>query len=154
MKHAFAYQRTILLFLMHLFRYFSTWVNVIKILKSGFIIVNQIRFLNFYMIQLTTHLWIQGYLRKAFCWFSREVFELEMIPIPIFASSFQGLSDEQVKFSLRPTQQLTLDNTWFWAIYLTDNKTFLPFGNSKKIFDKICSFGYLLWTIKRHFKIR
>ena len=67
----------------------------------------------------------QGYLGKVFCWFSWEVFKLEISPIPIFASSFQGLSDEQVKFSLQPTQQLTLDKTWFWAIYLTDNKTFL-----------------------------
>ena len=29
-------------------------------------------------------------------------------PIPIFASSFQGLLDGQIKFSLGPTQQLTL----------------------------------------------
>ena len=46
---------------------------------------------------------------KTFFLFSREVFELEISPIPIFASSFQGLLDEQVKFSLRPTQQLTFD---------------------------------------------
>ena len=56
-----------------------------------------------------------------------KIFELEISPrpIPIFASSFQGLSDEQVKFLLRTTQQLTLDKTWFWAICLTYNKTFL-----------------------------
>ena len=35
---------------------------------------------------------------ESICWFPREVFELEISPIPIFASSFQGLSDEQVKF--------------------------------------------------------
>ena len=47
---------------------------------------------------------------KTFCLFSREVFELQTSPMPIFASSFQGLSDGQIKFSLRPTQQ-TLDKT-------------------------------------------
>ena len=41
--------------------------------------------------------------------FSLEVFELEISPISIFASSFQGLSDEQVKISLRPTKQLTVE---------------------------------------------
>ena len=87
-------------------------------------------------LQLTTHQWIQGYLRKAFCWFSLEVFELEISPIPIFASSFQGLSDEQLKFSLQSTQQLTLDKTWFWAIYLTDYKTFLPFKKFGKKFQQ------------------
>ena len=67
-------------------------------------------------IQFATHQWIQGYLRKTFCWFSREVFELEIRPIPIFASSFQGLSDKQVKFSLRPAQQLTLEKHDFEPI--------------------------------------
>ena len=78
---------------------------------------------------MTTHQWIQGYLRKAFSWFFREVFELKISPIPILASSFQGLSDEQVKFSLWLMQQLTLEKAWFWATYLTDNKTFLPLRN-------------------------
>ena len=81
------------------------------------------------------------FIKKTFCWFSREVFKLEISTIPIFATSFQGLSDEQVKFSLWPTQQLTLDKTWFWAIYLTDDKTFLPLRNFEKCFDKICSYS-------------
>ena len=72
---------------------------------------------------------------ESICWFSWEVFELEISPIPIFVSSFQGLSDEQVKFSLWPTHQLTIDKTWLWAIYLTDNKTFLPLRNFEKIFN-------------------
>ena len=41
-----------------------------------------------------------------------------------FASSFQGLSDGQLKFSPRQNQQLKLDKTLVLAIYLTDNKTF------------------------------
>ena len=55
----------------------------------------------FVKLQFDSHQWIQGYFRKAFCWFSRKVYELETNPIPIFASSFQGHSDELVKFSLR-----------------------------------------------------
>ena len=86
-------------------------------------------------LQLTTHQWIQGYLRKAFCWFFLKVFELEISPIPIFTSSFQGLSDEQSKFSLWSTQQLTLNKTRFWAIYLTNNKTFLPLRNFEIFLD-------------------
>ena len=104
-------------------------------------------------VQIVSKLWIQTFLIKTICWFSQEVFELQISPIPIFASSFQGLSDEQVTFSLRLTQQLTLDKTWFWAIYLTDNKTFLPLRNFETFFDKICSYRYLLCTTKRHFKI-
>ena len=61
---------------------------------------------------------------EKFCWFSREVFEIQISPIPIFVSSFQGFSDG-------PTQQLTLDKTWFWAIYLTDKKTFFLVRNFK-----------------------
>ena len=34
-------------------------------------------------IQLGSHQWIQGYLGKAFCWFSREVLEFQTNPIPI-----------------------------------------------------------------------
>ena len=29
-----------------------------------------------FRIQFSSHIWIQGYLGKAFCWFSRKVFEL------------------------------------------------------------------------------
>ena len=46
---------------------------------------------------------------KNFLLILREVFELQISPIPIFASSFQEISDGQIKFSLQPTQQLTLD---------------------------------------------
>ena len=98
----------------------------------------------------TFNFWILG---KTFCWFSSEVFELQISPIPIFASSFQELSDGQINFSLQPTQQLTLDKTWFWAIYLTDTKTFLLLRNFEKNFRQLCSFRYLLWVIKRHFII-
>ena len=56
----------------------------------------------FVYIKLGSHQWIQGYLRKNFCWFSREVFELQTNPIPIFASSFQELSHDQI---------LTLNNS-------------------------------------------
>ena len=108
-------------------------------------------------VQLTTHQWIQAYLVKYFCWFSREGFELQISPIPIFAYLFQGLSNGQIKFSLRPTQQLTLDKfackLWFWAIFLTDNKTF-DFEKFWIFFWLIvCSFRHLLWTIKKYFRI-
>ena len=49
--------------------------------------------------------------------FSGSIYKVEIRTLPILASSFQGLSDEQIEFSLRPTQQLTLEKTWFWAIY-------------------------------------
>ena len=104
-------------------------------------------------VQIASKLWIQTFLIKTICWFSQEVFELQISPIPIFASSFQGLSDELIKFSLRPIQQLKLDKTWFWAIYFTDNKTFFLLRNFEICFSQLYSFRYLLWTIKRHFII-
>ena len=55
-------------------------------------------------VQVSSHLWIQGYFRKAFCWFSWEVFELKTNAIPIFASSFQELLHEPIRFLLWPTQ--------------------------------------------------
>ena len=99
-------------------------------------------------LQLTTHQWIQGFLVKTFCWFFRDVFELQISPIPIFASSFQGLSDGQVKFSLWPTQQLTFDKTWYWAIYLTDNKTFLLLRNLNFFSTKDVHLGACFQTSK------
>ena len=110
----------------------------------------------FLNLQLTTHQWIQAFLVKTLSWFYREVFELNISPIPIFASSFQELLDGQIKFSLRLTQQLTVDKTWFWAIYSTDNKTFFLFKNFEKIFfaNYVYSFRYyLLSIIKRNFII-
>ena len=49
------------------------------------------------------------FLVKPFSCFSREVFELQIRPMPIFESSFQGLSDGQKKYSLWPTQELKFD---------------------------------------------
>ena len=76
-------------------------------------------------LQLTTHQLNPSFFGKFFCWFSPKVFELQISAILIFASSIQGLSDGSIKFLLQSTQQLILDKTWFWAIYLTGNKTFL-----------------------------
>ena len=49
-------------------------------------------------LQFGSHQWIHGFFGIAFCLFSREVFDLETNPIPIFASSFQYLSNEPIRF--------------------------------------------------------
>ena len=49
---------------------------------------------------------------KIYIW----IFEVQTHSISIFAPSFQGLSNESIRFSLRLTEQLTWDKTWLWAI--------------------------------------
>ena len=104
-------------------------------------------------IQFGSHQWIQDYLGKIFCWFSREVFELETNPILIFASFFQGLSLEHIRFLLQPTQQLKQHKTWFWAICLTSMKKFLLLKKFEIFLHQISSFRQLLGFIWRHYNI-
>ena len=84
------------------------------------------------------HQWIQGYFRKAFCWFSREVFVQLTNPIPHFKSFHMGISDfysdqlnswQKTKHDFEPFIWLIRKDFCFWEFLKSFSTKYLHLRN-------------------------